>query len=91
MSLCTQTAVGGFTGAHREEDDHGLHLPCVSSCGALMRLMLFRRLLFHASNRGCCYGEAIREWEEVIWVTASATPALLFTSETKPSSQPEIA
>lgn len=89
--LCTQTAAGGFIEAHREENDHGLLLPCVSSCDAIMRLMLSLRLFFHASHHGCCHGEVVHEWKEVIWVTVSETPALLFTSETKPSSQPEIA
>lgn len=59
--LSAQTAAGGFAGARREEDDHALHLPCVSSCDAVMRLMLFLRLFFHGSNHGGCHGEVIAE------------------------------
>lgn len=77
--------------AHRAEDDHALHFPRVSSCDVVMRLMLFLRLFFYASNRGCCYGEVTPEWEEIIWHDVSGTPALLLMSETKPSSQPEKA
>lgn len=87
--LCTLTAAGGFAVAHTA--DHALHLPCVSSCDVVTRLMLFLRLFFHSSSDGCCYGEVSREWEEVISVVVSETPAILLMSETKPSSQPEKA
>lgn len=83
------TAAGGFAVAHT--DDHALHLPCVSSCDVVTRLMVFLRLFFHSSSDGCCYGEVSREWEEVISVVVSETPAILLMSETKLSSQPEKA
>lgn len=59
--LSAQTAAGGFAGARRQEGDHALHPPCVSSCDAVMRLMLFLRLFFHGSNHGGCYGDVIGE------------------------------